>query len=69
MNFTSGEKEVSRELPRLYSTQDPQFRRAIGSLLRSPLVSANRVQELLNGDQIFPAMLASIRSAQRTITF
>jgi len=69
VNFTSGEKEVSRELLRLYSTQDPQFRRAIGSLLGSPLVSANRVQELLNGDQIFPAMLASIRSAQRTITF
>jgi len=68
-NFISGEKEVSRELPRLYSTQDPQFRRAIGSLLGPPLVGGNRAQELLNGDQIFPVMLAAIRNAKQSITF
>ena len=68
-NFISGEKEVSRELPRLYSTHDPQFRRAIGSLLGPPLVGGNRAQELLNGDQIFPDMLAAIRSAKQSITF
>jgi len=69
LNFSSGEKDVSRELPRLYSTHEPQFRRAIGSLLGPPLVGGNRVQELINGDQIFPAMLASIRGAQQSITF
>lgn len=69
LNFTSGEKDVSHEMPRLYSTQDPQFRRAIGSLLGPPLVGGNRAQELLNGDQIFPAMLTSIKGAQKTITF
>lgn len=68
-NFSSGEKNVSRELPRLYSTEDPQFRRAIGTLLGPPLVGGNRAQELLNGDQIFPDMLAAIRSAQHSITF
>ena len=69
LNFASGEKDVSHEIPRLYSTQDPQFRRAIGSLLGPPLVGGNRAQELLNGDQIFPAMLTSIKGAQKTITF
>ena len=69
VNFTSGEKDVTREIPRLYSTHDPQFRRAIGSLLGPPLVGGNRAQELLNGDQIFPAMLAAIRGAQSSITF
>ena len=69
VNFSSGEKNVSRELPRLYATHDPQFRRAIGSLLGPPLVGGNRVQELINGDQIFPAMLTAIRSAQQSITF
>ena len=69
VNFTSGEEEVTRKIPRLYSTQDPQFRRAMGSLLGPPLVGGNRAQELLNGDQIFPAMLAAIRSAQHSITF
>ena len=68
-NFTSGEKDVSRELPRLYATHDPQFRRAIGSLLGPALVGGNRVQELLNGDQIFPDMLQAIRSAQHSISF
>ena len=69
VNFTSGEEEVTRKIPRLYSTQDPQFRRAMGSLLGPPLVAGNRARELLNGEQIFPAMLAAIRSAQRSITF
>ena len=69
VNFTSGETEVSHEIPRLYSTQDPQFRRAIGSLLGPPLVGGNRAQELLNGDQIFPAMLGAIKGAKQTITF
>ena len=69
MNFSSGEKDVSRELPRLYSTNEPQFRRAIGTLLGPPLMGGNRVQELINGEQIFPAMLTAIRNAQQSITF
>lgn len=70
VNLTSsGEKDVSRELPRLYSAHEPQFRRAMGTLLGPPLIGGNRAQELLNGDQIFPAMLSAIRSAKHTITF
>ena len=69
LNFTSGEKNVERKLTRLYQTQDPQFHRAMGSLLGPGILSGNRAQELLNGDQIFPAMLAAIRSAERSITF
>ena len=69
VNFTSGEKDLNRQIPRLYSSQDPQFRRAMGSLLGPPLVGGNRAQELLNGDQIFPAMLAAIRNAKQSITF
>ena len=69
LNFTSGEKNVERKLPRLYQTQDPQFHRAMGSLLGPGILGGNRAQELLNGDQIFPAMLTAIRSAERSITF
>jgi len=69
LNFTSGEKNVERKLPRLYQAQDPQFFRAMGSLLGPGILGGNRAQELLNGDQIFPAMLAAIRSAERSITF
>jgi cardiolipin synthase A/B len=69
VNFSSGEKKIERELPRLYSTHDPQFLRAMGSLLGPGIVGGNLAQELLNGDQIFPAMLSAIRGAQRSITF
>ena len=69
VNFTTGEKKVERELPRLYSTRDPQFLRAMGALLGPNIVGGNLAQELLNGDQIFPAMLTAIRGAQRSITF
>ena len=41
----------------------------MGNLLGPPLLKGNKVTALENGDQIFPALLAAIRSAQRTITF
>jgi len=69
LNFVSGEKNIERQLNRLYRTQDPQFQRAMGSLLGPGILDGNRVQELLNGDQIFPAMLGAIRTAGRSITF
>ena len=69
MNFTAGEKKVQHELPRLYSTASPQFERALGTLLGPGIVGGNAVTELLNGDQIFPPMLAAIRAAQKTVTF
>jgi PLD-like domain len=53
----------------LYETDDLEFRRALSSLLWPPIVEGNKVDTLLNGDQIFPAMLAAIRSAKTTITF
>ena len=69
LNFTAGEKKVQHELPRLYTTASPQFERALGSLLGPGIVPGNEVTELLNGDQIFPPMLAAIRAAQKSVTF
>ena len=69
LNFTAGEKKVQQQLPRLYSTADPQFERALGSLLGPGIVGSNAVTELLNGDQIFPPMLAAIKAAQKSVTF
>ena len=34
----------------------------------APVRWANRVEILLNGEQIFPAQIAAIRSAQKTFT-
>ncbi|WP_298235929.1 cardiolipin synthase [uncultured Azohydromonas sp.] len=69
MNLMSGEKKIQEQLDRLYDTHDPQFRRSMSVLLGPPLLEGNRVQELLNGDQIFPAMLEAIHGAKRSITF
>ncbi|KQB57925.1 MULTISPECIES: phosphatidylserine/phosphatidylglycerophosphate/cardiolipin synthase family protein [Acidovorax] len=69
LNFTAGEKKVQQQLPRLYSTAHPQFERALGSLLGPGIVGGNAVTELINGDQIFPPMLATIKSAQKSVTF
>ncbi|CAN7618864.1 phospholipase D-like domain-containing protein [Acidovorax delafieldii] len=69
LNFTAGEKKVQQQLPRLYNTAHPQFERALGSLLGPGIVGGNAVTELLNGDQIFPPMLAAIKAAQKSVTF
>lgn len=69
LNFMPNEKQIETQLTRQYDTNDPQFRRSLGVLLGPALVEGNKVEVLLNGDQIFPAMLKAIREAQRTITF
>ena len=69
LNFTAGEKKVQQQLPRLYSTASPDFERALGSLLGPGIVGGNAVTELLNGDHIFPPMLAAIKAAQKSVTF
>ena len=69
VNLTTGEKQLDQQVPRLYASPDPQFKRAMGSLLGPGIVGGNRVQALINGEQIFPAMLQAIRSAERSITF
>ena len=63
------EKQVRRHIEHRYPVADPQFVRSMGVLLGPAMVDGNRVETLLNGDEIFPAMLAAIRGAQKTITF
>lgn len=68
-NFFPSEKRVGHSIETDYTTGDDVFVRTMGNLLGPPLLEGNRVDVLQNGDQIFPAMLAGIRSARRTITF
>jgi len=48
---------------------EPAFMRSIEAHTVSSLIEGNRAQLLLNGEEIFPAMLAAIRGARSTITF
>jgi cardiolipin synthase len=69
LNFMPSEKQIETQLRRQYDVHDAQFRRSMGVLLGPPIIEGNHVETLLNGDQIFPAMLAAIRGAQKSITF
>jgi cardiolipin synthase len=68
-NLALGDKRIDEQVPVLYATADPQFRRAMNVLLGPQMLPGNRVEALVNGERIFPAMLEAIRGAQRTITF
>jgi cardiolipin synthase len=67
--FASPEKTIKQTFPHKYAVSDPQFKRSMGVLLGPPLLAGNKVDTLLNGEQIFPAMLQAIRGARRTINF
>jgi len=69
MNFMTPEKKLERKIEHRYAIEDPQFRREMSVLLGPTITAGNRVVDLQNGDEIFPAMLAAIRSARRTINF
>ena len=60
-NWTGAEKKIEQTLPRLYESDDGEFRRSLSALLGPQIVEGNKVETLLNGDQIFPSMLAAIR--------
>ena len=61
--------QVRQPVEHLYTVRDPQFRRSMEALLGPSLVGGNRTTTLLNGDQIFPSMLAAIHHAKQTIDF
>ena len=69
LNFVPPEKKVQQPMRHDCSVGDPQFLREMGTLLGPPVLAGNQVEALQNGDEIFPAMLAAIRSAKRSITF
>jgi cardiolipin synthase len=69
MNFVTPQKQLKSKIEHKYAISDPQFRREMGVLLGPAILSGNRVTDLENGDEIFPAMLEGIHSAQKTITF
>jgi cardiolipin synthase len=69
LNFVGGEKRIQHRLEHHYGLDNPQFLHELGILLGPPIIDGNRIVNLENGNEIFPAMLAAIRSARRNINF
>jgi cardiolipin synthase len=67
--FSASDTRIKRSFEHRHDVAHPQFVRSMGVLLGPALVEGNRAETLLNGDEIFPAMLAAIRGAKKTITF
>lgn len=67
-NLSSGERKIAYRIASLHSVEEPTVERAMSSLLGPRIVGENRITSLLNGDQIFPPMLAAVRAAKKTIT-
>jgi cardiolipin synthase A/B len=68
-NLTGGEKSIKRQIGHRYAIDDPQFQRTMGVMLGPMILPGNRFKVYVNGDEIFPPMLAAIASARRTISF
>jgi cardiolipin synthase len=68
-NFSLGDKKIDEKVESLYSVEDPQFARNLAVMLGPAILPGNRIETLVNGDRIFPAMLQAVRGARSTITF
>jgi cardiolipin synthase A/B len=68
-NLSLGDKKIDTSVASLYGVGDPEFVRTMSVILGPALVPGNRARALVNGDEIFPEMLAAIRGARRSITF
>jgi cardiolipin synthase A/B len=61
-------REPVLQLPAL-EVGHPTFSATLAAYTGAPLVSGNRVEVLLNGDEIFPAKLRLIKGAKRSINY
>jgi cardiolipin synthase len=66
---------VSRLIPVNYGEPEPEgarhlesLARVVGRVVAQPLTPGNKIEPLVNGDQAFPAMLAAIAAAQKSIS-
>jgi len=51
------------------SIEDARFQEYVGAVTASPASQGDKYEPLVNGDQIFPAMLDAIRGAKKRINF
>lgn len=69
LNFVQPERRLKVPVEHRYATADAEFRHELSVLLGPPILDGNRVSNLENGTEIFPAMLEAVRGAKRSITF
>lgn len=68
-NLMPERRDLQQPLTHHLASSDDQFKISMGALFGSNAIHGNRVETLVNGNQIFPSMLRAIREARNTITF
>ena len=65
-NVIGSEKRQVYKFDHPFDAESTEFRRSTEAL-GNPMVEGNDARLLLNGDQIFPAMIRDIREAKKTV--
>ncbi|MGX1744647.1 phospholipase D-like domain-containing protein [Bosea sp. NPDC055353] len=68
-NLLPEPQELREPLPHHLASSDQQLKLSMGALFGSSYIPGNKVDALINGVQIFPAMLRAIREARQSVSF
>ena len=69
MNLLPERGKVREPIAHAFAASDPQFPRAMNHIFGAEIKTGHQIETLINGDQIFPAMLKAIDEAQSTVNF
>lgn len=69
LNLVPDRRELMRPVPHVNASSQPEFFRTMAGLFGSNLLAGNHVETLVNGEQIFPAMLEAIDGARESVNF
>lgn len=69
LNLIPDRRELVRPIPHVNAASQPEFFRTMAGLYGSNLLAGNHVETLVNGDEIFPAMLEAIDGATESVNF
>ncbi len=66
--YSSSAKILSEPIVSNVTVTDPLYADSVGPLLGAEFLKGNTIEPLINGKEIFPAMLAAIATAQKSIS-
>ena len=69
VNLTPARRALEAPLEHRHAASDPAFLRVMEGVISPSILPGNRIETLVNGDEIFPAMLAAIAGAESSISF
>jgi cardiolipin synthase A/B len=69
INLKPDERHLDRPIPQNVTSANPNFPPAMEGVIGSSIETGHAIQTLVNGDEIFPAMLDAIERAERSVNF